>query len=114
MKVAPLVEKRVRDLGLPEAEKVSFWLNKHERAFCPGKLPVKKSELKNSEIPLLSNYSNNADESFWNKFPKRGLPERATTRVNIAKLEERVENVGRIRVKKASGLPSTAQIRHLL
>ena len=93
MKVAPLVEKRARDLGLPEAEKVSFWLNKHERAFCPGKLPVKKSELKNSEIPLLSDYSNSADESFWNKFPKRGLPERATTRVNIAKLQERVENV---------------------
>ena len=93
MKVAPLVEKRARDLGLPEAEKVSFWLNKHERAFCPGKLPVKKSELKNSEIPLLSNYSKSAEESFWNKFPKRGLPEGATTRVNIAKLQERVENV---------------------
>ena len=92
LKVTLLVEKRARDLGFPETEKVSFWLDKHERVFYLGKLTVKKSELKNPEIPLLSDYSKSADESFWSKFPRRELPESATTRVNIAKLEERVEN----------------------
>ena len=79
-------------MGLPETETVRFWLDKHERVFYPGKLLVKKSELKNPEIPLLRDYSKSADESFWSKFPRRELPESATTRVNIAKLEERVEN----------------------
>ena len=76
------VGKRCRDLGLPDTDTVVYWLDEGERAAFPEELPVKKSELKNPEIPLLNDYSGSANEMFWSKFPKRELPERATTRVN--------------------------------
>ena len=86
------VGKRRKDLGLPSTSTVVSWLDEGIRTAFPEKLPVKKSGLKNPEIPLLSDYSGNANESFWRKFPKRELPEKATTRVNIANLAERVES----------------------
>ena len=76
------VGKRRRDLGLPDTDTVVFWLDEEKRADFPEEFPVKKSELKNPEIPLLNDYSGSANEMFWSKFPKRELPERATTRVN--------------------------------
>ena len=79
-------------MGLPASNTVVYWLDEGIRIAFPEKLPVKKSELKNPEIPLLNDYSGNANELFWSKFPKRELPDRATTRVNIANLAERVES----------------------
>ena len=70
---------------------LSYWLNDEFGAKIPGEFPVKTSDLKNPEIPILSDYSEGADKSFWDKFPKRELPNKATTKVNIDKLKQRVE-----------------------
>ena len=78
-------------MGLPDLEVLSYWLNDEFSAKIPGEFPVKTSDLKNPEIPILSDYSEGADEWFWEKFPKRELPDRATTKINIEKLKLRVE-----------------------
>ena len=70
---------------------LSYWLNDEFSTKIPGEFLVKTSDLKNPEIPILSDYSEGADEWFWEKFPKRELPDRATTKINIEKLKLRVE-----------------------
>ena len=70
---------------------LSYWLNDEFGAKILGEFPVKTSDLKNPEIPILSDYSEGADKWFWDKFPKRELPDKATTKVNINKLKQRVE-----------------------
>ena len=41
-------------MGLPDTDTVNFWLDEEKRADFPEELTVKKSELKNPEIPLLN------------------------------------------------------------
>ena len=72
---------------------MDHWLNAEANAYTPGEFPAKKSELKNPEIPILKSYTGGAESEFWDKFPKRGLPYQATTRVNVEKLAARVNNV---------------------
>ena len=72
---------------------MDHWLNAEANAYTPGEFPAKKSELKNPEIPILKSYTGGAESEFWDKFPKRGLPDQATTRVNVEKLAARVNNV---------------------
>jgi hypothetical protein len=45
---------------------------------------------KNPEIPVLSDYRVKADKSFWEKFPSNKLPYKPKTKINIAKLEEKI------------------------
>ena len=80
-------------MGFPDLEVLSYWLNDEFGAKIPGEFPVKTSDLKNPEIPILSDYSEGADKSFWDKFPKGELPDKATTKVNIDKLKQRVKKV---------------------
>ena len=58
------------------------WLNKELRAVYPPEKSEVQPEIKNPEIPVLDRYDLNASPAFWEKFPKRSLPEKAETRVN--------------------------------
>ena len=51
-------------MGLPASNTVVYWLDEGIRVAFPERLPIKKSELKNPEIPLLNDYSGNANEKF--------------------------------------------------
>ena len=46
--------------------------------------------MKNKEIPELACYDGFAEESFWEKFPKRELPVRVETKVNVVALRKRI------------------------
>ncbi len=45
------------------------------------------------EIPVLSNYSKKPDEYFWEKFPKRELLSKAETKIDVDKLESKVNSL---------------------
>jgi len=47
----------------------------------------------NPEIPTLDSYSGSAPESFWEKFPKTGLPSQIQTKINTEVLDEKIEAV---------------------
>ena len=49
--------------------------------------------LKNAEIPILADYGGTASDEFWKKFPSRELPEKASTRVDVVKLKQQVDDV---------------------
>jgi hypothetical protein len=53
-----------------------------------GILGAKKSKW--SSIPVLEDYSKAPEPSFWSKFPKKELPVKPETNIDIDKLEERV------------------------
>ena len=80
-------------MGFPFPGTIDLWLNTDANARIPEVFPTKKSELKNPEIPILESYEGKASQDFWDKFPKRGLPDRATTRVDVGKLTARVNEV---------------------
>ena len=42
------------------------------------------------EIPELESYDKVPDEDFWKSFPKRELPDKVTTRVNVMALRRRI------------------------
>ena len=76
--------------GFPEWEKVNEWLKKEVLAGYPKAKCEKEPVLKNPEIPILKEYESPASDEFWKKFPKRELPEKVETRVNIMALRKRV------------------------
>ncbi len=45
------------------------------------------------DIPVLSDFSKKPDESFWKKFPKREMPSKAETKIEVDKLEEKVNSL---------------------
>jgi hypothetical protein len=45
------------------------------------------------EIPVLSDYSKKPDDKFWDKFPKREMPSRAETKIDVDKLECKVNSL---------------------
>lgn len=47
---------------------------------------IKKDKI--STIPVLKSYNESPAESFWDKFPKKGLPSSPVTKINFKKLEE--------------------------
>ena len=87
-----LAENR-RRMGFPLPGTIDLWLNTDANARIPEVFPTKKSELKNPEIPILESYEGKASQDFWDRFPKRGLPDRATTRVDVGNLTARVNEV---------------------
>ena len=70
--------------------KIDSWLDPSITANYPGPEIVKMAEIKNSEIPRLDSYEKGASDAFWAKFPKRALPKKAATKVNILKLRKMV------------------------
>jgi hypothetical protein len=63
----------------------------------PGILGVKKSKW--PKIPVLSDYSKTPNQSFWEKFPKKKLPEKPETSINVEKLENRVRKYMNLMIK---------------
>ena len=86
--------KRGRDnLGFPGWREVCDWLDESITASEPGEVSSKQPAIKNCEIPRLEDYSSAPDEDFWLKFPKKELPGRAETSVNISAFAEEVNSV---------------------
>ena len=84
------VQKGRENAGFPEWAKVNKWLNKELRAVYPPEKSEVQPEVKNPEIPVLDRYDLNASPAFWEKFPKRSLPEKAETRVNKLALKKSI------------------------
>jgi len=92
-------------MGIPEAwETVESWLNNKNIPSYPPLTDVKMAERKFPEIPILEDYSVAPDDSFWSKFPKRDLPKRASTRINV-------KNFRRIIASHESKLTATEKRR---
>ena len=51
------------------------------------------TEIKNLEVPFLEDYEIEPADSFWDTFPKFGLPDRAETVIDIVTLEEKINSV---------------------
>ena len=80
-------------MGFPETNTVGKWLDTKTDAEWVKEASVKINSLKNPEIPVLKSYEGSAEDDFWEKFPKRELPERATTRVNVERFRSPVDDV---------------------
>ena len=76
--------------GFPEWAKVSQWLDTNIRAPYPAIEQERYPEVKNPEIPVLENYDTIPGDSFWRSFPKRELPGKVETRVNVLALKKRI------------------------
>ena len=77
-------------LGFPEWRKVSQWLNKEITAPYPAQEEPRMPDIKNPELPVLDSYDGVANESFWEKFPKKDLPLLAETKVNVTSLKKKI------------------------
>ena len=86
----PLGRASRERLGFPEWRKISAWLDSEISAVYPQPVTEELPELKNKEIPELACYDGFAEESFWEKFPKRELPVRIETKVNVVALRKRI------------------------
>ena len=80
-------------MGFLETNTVGKWLDTKTDAEWVQEASVKINSLKNPEIPVLKSYEGSAEDDFWEKFPKRELPERATTRVNVERFRSPVDDV---------------------
>ena len=49
--------------------------------------------LKNAEIPILTDYGGSAGDEFWKKFPRRELPVKVSTRVDVEKFKHLIGEV---------------------
>ena len=88
-----LDKRRARRLGFPSREIYTYWLDGSMDIEYPETLKCSSHEIKNPEVPVLSNYEKGADGVFWSKFPKNELPTAACSRVDIEALKKRVEDV---------------------
>ena len=76
---------------MPESwEKVEGWLMPDTKIEHPGKEREVMDCKKNLEIPKLRSYETGADEVFWNKFPRKELPKKPKTRINVNNLQKLV------------------------
>jgi hypothetical protein len=76
-----------RDLGLPhDWKRVESWC----RTPFQFNLPLVQKAPKITKFDGID-FSADPDPKFWDNFPKRDLPDRPTTRVNVGRLEEMVK-----------------------
>jgi len=82
------------DLGLPlDWSRVNSWIQFSGKITVPVK-PVEKSKPKKCpDLPVLTDYSVSPPDSFWDIFPKRDLPFKPKTSINIPVLEEKIDSV---------------------
>ena len=80
-------------MGIPAWTSVEEWLDHTNTPVYPTDEEVGKISIENVDIPILDNYENGADESFWEKFPKKDVPKKAKTRLNVRNLEKEIEKV---------------------
>ena len=69
---------------------MDLWLDPAVEAKYPSPAKVVRAEIKNPELPILDSYEEGASDSFWSKFPKKTLPKKAATKVNILELRKMV------------------------
>ncbi len=75
-------------MGLPsDWSVVEEWLNSENCILYPANKEESFFEKKNAEIPTLERYDIAPNEDFWKFFPKRGLPNRPTSKVNARNLK---------------------------
>ena len=72
---------------------VCEWLNPDSEVEYPKDEIVGNTEVKNPEVPFLEDYEIEPADSFWDTFPKFGLPDRAETVIDIVTLEEKINSV---------------------
>ena len=61
--------------GFPDWERVSHWLDDDVEAEGPGAKTVKSPAIKNPDIRILDSYEVDPEDSFWDNFLRRSLPE---------------------------------------
>ena len=61
--------------GFPDWERVSYRLDDDVEAKGPGAENVKSPAIKNPEIRILDSYEVDPEDSFWDNFLRRSLPE---------------------------------------
>ena len=88
-----LVENRRSSLGFPGKLTAVSWLNGAQKAVWPLEAELPLNGLKNAEIPILQDYGGTASDKFWEKFPSRELPEKASTKVDVVKFKQHVDDV---------------------
>ena len=79
--------------GFPSWDIVCEWLNPDSDTGYPNDEIVGHTEIKNPEVLFLENYEIEPADSFWDTFPKFGLPDRAETVIDIVTLEEKINSV---------------------
>jgi len=78
--------------GIPRNwETVEEWLDNDSVPSYPLPADPAKLERKYKDIPLLEDYSSAPEESFWKNFPRRELPKKAVTRINVKNFGKLVE-----------------------
>ena len=82
-----LVQENGRERGgVPDWPSVDAWLDPQLKAVYPEEEEDYTIEIDNQEIPELENYEVDPGEDFWKMFPKRDLPKKAETRLNLRNL----------------------------
>ena len=84
------MEKGQRRIGFPDLGIIRNWLNHKTHAEYPSQKQLVMPKLKNPELEKLDCYKGEASDSFWRKFPKRELPEKVRTKVNVLALRKNV------------------------
>ncbi len=73
----------------PKFERVNCWVSTQftDKVSKP-KLPIKP--IKNTEVPILDNYSKRPNEEFWEQFPKKDIPDSMENEspIDVAKFEQ--------------------------
>ncbi len=78
------------ELGLPDLwSRIESWMKDNKKTVI-NDIVYSDIVCKNPEFPVLASYREKADRSFWDKFPSKELPYKPTTKINIAKLEEKI------------------------
>ena len=69
--------------GIPEWEAVENWIDPLKKATYPEEERKHTIEIENKEIPILESYIVDPGDEFWEFFPKKDLPKRPETRLNL-------------------------------
>ena len=77
--------------GMPKWEDIEEWLDSEKEAIFPGEMEEYTIEIENTEIPELASYIVDPGEDFWKIFPRRDLPKRAETRLNVRNLAKELK-----------------------
>ena len=80
-------------MGVPEWQWVKDWLDTSTEALRPQEEKSESIKIEHEELPLREDYTSGADDSFWDLFPKRDLPSRAKTKINVNNLRKEIVQV---------------------
>ena len=109
------MEQRREKLGFPSWVTVKFWLDPNCVAKSPELEKWTELSIKNPEIPILADYREDADDKFWEKFPKRQLPSAVKSKVNVLALKKNIlkvkDKMARSEMKRAKKLISDLKER---